>query len=99
MRFFLRSLWLICIFLNGEHTYKICQMKGRDKAKQTVQGPVFLQPVVAVSKKQDALAILLIIAVNVIVYYNSLYGDFCFDDHLAIANNGDSNGGNDVTDF
>jgi tetratricopeptide (TPR) repeat protein len=67
-------------------------MKGRDKAKQTVQGPVFLQPVVAVSKKQDALAILLIIAVNVIVYYNSLYGDFCFDDHLAIANNGDSNG-------
>lgn len=74
-------------------------MKGRNKAKPTTTGPVFLQPIVAISKKQDALAILLIIAVNAVVYYNSLYGDFCFDDHLAIANNGDSNGGNDVTVF
>lgn len=74
-------------------------MKGRDKAKQITQGPVFLQPINAVSKKQDALALVLIITVNVLVYYNSLLGDFCFDDHLAIANNRDSNGGNDVTIF
>ena len=46
-----------------------------------------------------ALHIILLCISSFVVYYNSLDNWFCFDDHLAIVNNKDSNPENDFKDL